>query len=50
LSRYPVQLPYIAIANRQAEIMPRIAAEFGLRPQAAAVSQRPPPLSRPCSI
>ena len=29
---YPVQSPYIAIANRQAEIMLRIAAEFGFTP------------------
>ena len=26
---YPVQSPYVAIANRQAEIMMRIASEFG---------------------
>lgn len=29
---YPVQSPYISIANRQAEIMLRIAAEFGFTP------------------
>ena len=29
---YPVQSPYIAIANRQAEIMLRIASEFGFAP------------------
>lgn len=29
---YPVQSPYIAIANRQAEIMLRIASEFGFTP------------------
>jgi P27 family predicted phage terminase small subunit len=29
---YPVQSPYIAIANRQAEIMMRIASEFGFTP------------------
>jgi phage terminase small subunit len=29
---YPVQSPYIAIANRQAEIMLRIAPEFGVTP------------------
>jgi P27 family predicted phage terminase small subunit len=28
----PVQSPYIAIANRQAEIMLRIASEFGFTP------------------
>jgi P27 family predicted phage terminase small subunit len=31
-SGYPIQLPYVAIANRQAEIMMRIAAEFGFTP------------------
>jgi P27 family predicted phage terminase small subunit len=29
---YPVQSPYVAIANRQAEIMMRIAPEFGFTP------------------
>ena len=29
---YPVQSPYLAIANRQAEIMMRIASEFGFPP------------------
>jgi P27 family predicted phage terminase small subunit len=31
-SGYPVQSPYVAIANRQAEIMMRIAFEFGFTP------------------
>ena len=31
-SGYPVQSPYVSIANRQAEIMMRIASEFGLTP------------------
>jgi phage terminase small subunit len=31
-SGYPMQSPYIAIANRQAEIMMRIASEFGFTP------------------
>jgi P27 family predicted phage terminase small subunit len=31
-SGYPVQSPYVAIANRQAEIMMRIASEFGFTP------------------
>lgn len=31
-SGYPQQSPYVAIANRQAEIMMRIAAEFGFTP------------------
>jgi P27 family predicted phage terminase small subunit len=29
---YPVQSPYVSIANRQAEIMMRIACEFGFTP------------------
>jgi len=29
---YPVQSPYVAIANRQAEIMMRIASKFGFTP------------------
>jgi P27 family predicted phage terminase small subunit len=31
-SGYPMQSPCIAIANRQAEIMMRIASEFGFTP------------------
>ena len=31
-SGYPMQSPYVAIANRQAEILMRIAAEFGFTP------------------
>jgi P27 family predicted phage terminase small subunit len=31
-SGYPIQSPYIAIANRQFEIMMRIASEFGFTP------------------
>jgi phage terminase small subunit len=31
-SRYPQQSPYVAVANRQAEIMMRIASEFGFTP------------------
>jgi P27 family predicted phage terminase small subunit len=31
-SGYPIQSPYVAIANRQAEIMMRIASEFGFTP------------------
>src|SRR5215203_4208277 len=31
-SGYPVQSPYVAIANRQAEVMLRIAGEFGFTP------------------
>ena len=29
---FPIQSPYLAIANRQSEIMMRIASEFGLTP------------------
>ena len=31
-SGYPVQSPYVSLANRQAEIMMRIASEFGFTP------------------
>lgn len=31
-SGYPIQSPYVAIANRQCEIMMRYASEFGLTP------------------
>jgi P27 family predicted phage terminase small subunit len=31
-SGFPMQSPYVAIANRQAEIMMRIASEFGFTP------------------
>jgi P27 family predicted phage terminase small subunit len=31
-SGYPVQSPYVSIANRQTEIMMRIATEFGFTP------------------
>ena len=31
-SGYPIQSPYLAIANRQAELMMRISAEFGFTP------------------
>lgn len=31
-SGYPIQSPYVSVANRQAEIMMRIAAEFGFTP------------------
>ncbi len=29
---YPIQSPYVATTNRQAEIMMRIASEFGFTP------------------
>ena len=31
---HPMQSPYVAVANRQVEIMGRIAAEFGMTPSA----------------
>ena len=31
-SGYPMQSPYVAVANRQAEIMMRFAGEFGFTP------------------
>jgi P27 family predicted phage terminase small subunit len=31
-SGYPIQSPYVSVANRQAEIMMRIASEFGFTP------------------
>ena len=31
-SGYPIQSPYVSIANRQVEIMLRIASEFGFTP------------------
>jgi P27 family predicted phage terminase small subunit len=31
-SGYPVQSPYVAVANRQADIMMRIVSEFGFTP------------------
>jgi P27 family predicted phage terminase small subunit len=47
-SGFPVQSPYVSIANRQAEIMMRIAAEFGFTPASrsriSAPSDREPSL------
>ncbi len=47
-SGYPVQSPYVAIANRQTEIMMRIASEFGFTPASrsriSAPSQAEPTL------
>ena len=40
---YPVQSPYVAIANRQAEIMMRIAAEFGFTPASRSRIAAPQP-------
>ena len=40
---YPVQSPYLAIANRQAEIMLRVASEFGFTPASRSRISAPPP-------
>jgi phage terminase small subunit len=42
-SGYPVQSPYLAIANRQAEIMMRIASEFGFTPVSRSRISAPDP-------
>jgi P27 family predicted phage terminase small subunit len=42
-SGYPVQSPYVSIANRQAEIMMRIASEFGFTPASRSRIAAPPP-------
>lgn len=39
---YPIQSPYLAIANRQAEIMLRVAAEFGFTPASRSRISAPP--------
>lgn len=39
---YPIQSPYLAIANRQAEIMIRVAAEFGFTPASRSRILAPP--------
>ena len=40
---YPIQSPYLAIANRQAELMMRIASEFGFTPASRSRISVPPP-------
>jgi P27 family predicted phage terminase small subunit len=42
-SGFPIQSPYVAIANRQAEIMLRISAEFGFTPAARGRISAPKP-------
>jgi len=42
-SGYPVQSPYVAVANRQAEIMMRIASEFGFTPASRSRISSPMP-------
>jgi P27 family predicted phage terminase small subunit len=39
---FPIQSPYLAIANRQAEIMMRIASEFGFTPASRSRISTPP--------
>ena len=42
---YPMQSPYVAVVNKQVEIMGRIAAEFGMTPSSRTrirVGERPP--------
>jgi P27 family predicted phage terminase small subunit len=39
---YPVQSPYVSIANRQTEIMMRIASEFGFTPASRSRISAPP--------
>jgi P27 family predicted phage terminase small subunit len=39
---YPIQSPYVSIANRQAEIMMRIASEFGFTPASRCRISAPP--------
>jgi len=41
-SGYPQQSPYVAVANRQAEIMMRIASEFGFTPASRSRITTPP--------
>jgi P27 family predicted phage terminase small subunit len=45
-SGFPVQSPYVSIANRQAEIMMRIASEFGFTPASRSRISTPPPDER----
>ena len=42
---YPMQSPYVAVANKQVDIMVRIAAEFGMTPSSRSrirVGDKPP--------
>ena len=42
-SGFPMQSPYVAVANRQAEIMMRIASEFGFTPASRSRISTPSP-------
>jgi P27 family predicted phage terminase small subunit len=46
-SGYPVQSPYVSIANRQAEIMMRIASEFGFTPASRSRISTPASATEP---
>ena len=39
---YPIQSPYLSIANRQAELMMRVASEFGFTPASRSRISAPP--------
>ena len=41
-SGYPIQSPYVSVANRQADIMMRIASEFGFTPASRSRISTPP--------
>jgi P27 family predicted phage terminase small subunit len=41
-SGFPIQSPYVSVANRQAEIMMRIASEFGFTPASRSRISTPP--------
>jgi P27 family predicted phage terminase small subunit len=45
-SGYPIQSPYVAIANRQTELMMRIASEFGFTPASRSRIAAPPEKER----
>ena len=45
-SGFPMQSPYVAVANKQAELMIRIAAEFGFTPSSRSRIAVPPPSLR----
>lgn len=41
-SGYPLQEPYVSIANRQVELMMRVATEFGFTPASRSRIATPP--------
>lgn len=49
-SGYPIQSPYVAQANRQGEIMMRIASEFGFTPASRSRISAPPEQPRQVSL